>query len=279
MRTELSDKWVRAFVGDTAVVDSRSPLLFYEDAFPIPAYGFAEDDVRTDLLRPATAEPPEHPFFFLPKGPVSRWYDLDVDGRVIPNAAWVRDDPAVADRVVLSWQPGVLGRWMEEEEEVFGHPRDPHKRVEVIVSSRHVQVSYDGILLADTRRPVLLFETDLPTRFYVPREDVRLDALEPTTNRSQCPYKGTTDQYWSVAERPDATNVAWSYAAPFPAVEGSHDGVLLQRARRHHPRRSAAGAPDLGVQLRRPSSRQLTRDITNENDPSGFVLGGEGLSD
>jgi uncharacterized protein (DUF427 family) len=218
MRTERIDKWVRAFVGDTAVVDSRAPLLFYEDIFPVPAYAFAKDDVRVDLLRP-TAEPlPRLPFFYGPKGSVSRWYDLEIDGRVIPHAAWERDDPALAGRLVVSWQPGVLDRWKEEEEDVIEHPRDPHKRVEAIASSRHVEISLDGIQLADSRRPVLLFETHLPTRYYVPRADVCFDALEPSGNRSRCPYKGAANEYWSVRGLTDARDVGWSYATPFPAV-------------------------------------------------------------
>lgn len=214
----MSDKWVRAFVGDTAVVDSRAPLLFYEDVFPIPTYAFGRDDVRLDLLRPAADPPPVEPFFFLPKGPAKEWYDIEVDDRVVHHAAWVRDDPALDDRIVFSWQPGALDRWMEEEEEVFGHPRDPHKRVEAIASSRHVTVALDGVELADSRRPVLLFETDLPTRYYFPREDVRFEALEPSANHSMCPYKGRAEEYWSMPGRPDTANLAWSYADPFPAV-------------------------------------------------------------
>jgi uncharacterized protein (DUF427 family) len=218
VRTEHSDKWVRAFVGDTAVVDSRAPLLFYEESFPVPAYAFARADVRMDLLRPAAGEPPREPFFFLPKGPVSHWFDLDVDGRLIPHAAWVRDDPQLEDRVVLSWLPGLIDRWQEEEEEVRGHPRDPRKRVEALASSRHVTVTLDGVVLADSSSPVLLFETDLPTRYYLPREDVRLDVLSPSSNRSHCPYKGDADSYWDALAPAEARNVAWSYSAPFPAV-------------------------------------------------------------
>ena len=218
MRTETSDKWVRGFVGDTALVDSRAPMLFYEDAFPVPGYAFAEQDVRVDLLRPSDEPPPSRPFFYLPKGPVRQWFDIEMDGRRIRHAAWRRDDPAIADRLVLSWQPGVLDRWMEEDEEVVEHPRDPHKRVEAIASSRHVQISLDGTALADTTSPVLLFETHLPTRFYVPRSDTRFDVLEPSGNRSRCPYKGSADEYWSVSGRADAEHVAWSYADPRPAV-------------------------------------------------------------
>ena len=218
MRTEPIDKWVRAYVDDVAVVDSRDPLLFWEDHFPVPSYAFPDGDVRSDLLTESRGAPPSEPFFFLPQGPVSRWFDLTVGDRTVPHAAWVRDAPELAGRLVLSWQPGVLDRWLEEDEQVAGHPRDPHKRVEAIASSRHVVVELDGVRLADSSRPVLLFETDLPTRYYLPVDDVDLAALEATAHTSHCPYKGVADRYWSVAGHPDAVDVVWSYAAPKPAV-------------------------------------------------------------
>lgn len=217
MRTEATDKWIRGYVGATALVDSRNALLFWEERFPVPAYAFPRDDVRTDLLRPSADSRPR-PSFYTAKGPVSEWYDVVADDRVIEHAAWVRDDPAISDRIVVSWEPGVLDRWLEEDEEVIAHPRDPHKRVEALASSRHVQVSLGGTVVADSHSPVLLFETDLPTRYYLPREDVRLDLLVPTSNSSVCPYKGFAEEYWSLPGVPDGDNVAWSYAAPFPAV-------------------------------------------------------------
>ncbi|MQW77786.1 DUF427 domain-containing protein [Nocardioides sp. dk4132] len=219
VRTEPIDKWVRAYLDDQVVVDSRQPLLFWEDRFPVPGYAFPRHHVRTDVLRPASDEPRgKHPFFG-PHGPVSQWYDVVLGDRTVPHAAWVRDDPALADLLILSWQPGVLDRWTEEDETVLMHPRDPHKRVEALASSRHVLVELDGVRLAESSRPVLLLETGLPTRYYLPREDVALDALEPTPTRSICPYKGTTDSYWSLPRHTAATDVAWCYADPLPAVE------------------------------------------------------------
>jgi uncharacterized protein (DUF427 family) len=218
VRTERCEKWVRAFVGDVAVVDSRAPVLCWEEHFPVPGYAFAADDVRTDLLRPSSTGPPRGPSFHLPKGPVVEWFDLVLGDRVLEHVAWRRDDPAVADLLVLSWQPGLVDRWQEEDEVVRGHPRDPHSRVDALPSSRHVEVSLDGVVLADTTSPVLLFETGLPTRFYLPADDVDLGALTATSTTSHCPYKGDADRYWSVAGREDAADIAWSYSAPFPAV-------------------------------------------------------------
>ena len=218
VRTEPIDKWVRGYVGATVVVDSRTPLLFWEETFPVPGYDVDVDDVRMELLRPSSGCPPDGLFFFGPKNPVSQWFDLLVDDRLIPHAAWTRDDPALRGRVVLSWQPGLLDRWLEEDEEVRGHPRDPRKRVEAVASSRHVKVELDGVELAETNRPVLLFETDLPTRYYLPRADVHFELLTPSDNYSLCPYKGETREYWNAVGPPVVRNVAWSYWAPLPAV-------------------------------------------------------------
>jgi uncharacterized protein (DUF427 family) len=222
VQVEQSERWVRAECAGVVVVDSRRPLLFREDVFPVPAYAFHPDDVRTDLLHPSEVPGPTTPFFFQPKGAVSQWFDLRVGDRTVPHAAWVRDDPALEGLLVLSWQPGVLDRWLEEDEEVRGHPRDPRKRVDALPSSRRVVVGVDGLELARSERPVLLFETDLPTRFYLPREDVRLDRLVPGAGSSHCPYKGFAREYWDLPAsdgREGITGVAWSYTDPYPAVQ------------------------------------------------------------
>ncbi|WP_207767496.1 DUF427 domain-containing protein [Arthrobacter glacialis] len=224
MRTEISEKWVRAMVGGTAIVDTRTPMLFWEDSFPVPSYAFAAADVRTDLLIPTEQNPASHNFFHLPKGPVAQWFDLHVDGKVFNNAAWIRDDPAVHDRIVFTWQAGVLDHWLEEDEEVHSHPRDPYKRVEALHSSRHVRVSLDGVTLAETSSPVLLFETYLPIRYYFPKADVDLSKLRSSHNRSQCPYKGFADEYW---DAPNTPGVAWSYPHPYPGVQAIEGRVAF----------------------------------------------------
>jgi uncharacterized protein (DUF427 family) len=95
---------------------------------------------------------------------------------------------------------------------VFVHARDPHKRVDVLESSRHVVVSIDGTVVADSQRPRLLFETGLPTRYYFPPEDVRTELFESSEKQTQCPYKGTAS-YWSFGDQRD---VAWYYPEPIP---------------------------------------------------------------
>ena len=216
IRTEASDKWVRGRLGGRVVVETREPLLVWQGHFP-PVYAFRREEVGDDVLVPCEAPTYDGFSFFGPQVPVAQWYDVDSGGEVLPCAAWTLDDEALRDRVVLTWEPGLL-EWTEEDEVVTGHPRDPHKRVEALPSSRHVEVAVGGVNVASSDRPVLLFETDLPTRYYLPREDVRLDLMDPTDNTSVCPYKGRADGYWTWPGPPSIPNVAWSYSSPAPAV-------------------------------------------------------------
>ncbi|MFI7402231.1 DUF427 domain-containing protein [Streptomyces sp. NPDC049541] len=219
---EPSERWVRGRKGDVTVVDSRHPVLVWEPTLPVPQYAFPRADVREDLLRPA-----KNPRTGAHTGSTI-FYDLEAGGELLENAAWTFPAADLAQYIAFEWfrrSGRGLDHWYEEEEEIFIHPRDPHKRVDAIASSRHVQVSVGGTLVADTHRPVLLFETGLPTRYYVPREDVRLDLLEPTEHHTGCPYKGTA-QYWSLRGEADVPpNVVWSYPDPLPAV-GTIKGLL-----------------------------------------------------
>ena len=110
-------------------------------------------------------------------------------------------------------------QWFEEDERIVGHPRNPYSRVDALRSHRHVRVEVDGITLADTSSPVLLFETGLPTRYYIDRTDVAFEHLIPSDTQTLCPYKGTTSGYWS-AHAGDAvhSDVAWTYDYPLAAV-------------------------------------------------------------
>jgi uncharacterized protein (DUF427 family) len=120
---------------------------------------------------------------------------------------------ALAGLVTFSWSDPLT--WLEEDEPLIAHARDPHKRVDVVPSSRHVRVEVDGELLAESRRPLLLFETALPARYYLPPDDVRV-ALEPSQTSSVCPYKGVAS-WWSarVGDRL-LEDIAWSYPRPVP---------------------------------------------------------------
>ena len=105
-------------------------------------------------------------------------------------------------------------KWLEEDEVMLGHARDPFARIDVRQSSRHVRIEKDGQLLAESTRPVLLFETGLVTRYYLPEEDV-VAPIERSDRRSICPYKGVAS-YYTVGGHED---IAWYYPEPLPGVE------------------------------------------------------------
>ncbi|GAB3576085.1 DUF427 domain-containing protein [Leifsonia lichenia] len=207
-----SGRWVRGFVGDTAVVDSRDQILVWEPTHKVPEYGFPLADVRTDLLQ-ETAAPTENLGYYRPRRPPAQWYDLRLGDRVIRHAAWSWDVPELVGFLGVSWFPGVLDRWLEEEQPVFAHPRDPFSRVDALPTSRRVTASRDGVVLADSTETVVVYETGLIPRYYFPPEHVNLDALVETDTVSECPYKGHTTQYWSLADG-SLDDVAWSYGDP-----------------------------------------------------------------
>ncbi|MFT4211377.1 MAG: DUF427 domain-containing protein [Microbacterium sp.] len=215
---EPSSRWVRGVVGETAVVDSRHQLLIWEPGAKVPEYAFPQEHVRVDLLEPAPGRPERTRAFWRPRSDHVQWFDLTVGDRRIPGAGWRWNVPGLEGYLSLSWYPDVLDAWYEEDEHVITHPRDPANRVDVIASSRHVEVRYRDRRLADSHAPLLLFENGLPTRFYLPEADVDLAALEPLELSTTCPYKGEADRYWRAAGGRE--EIAWSYSAPFPQVAG-----------------------------------------------------------
>jgi uncharacterized protein (DUF427 family) len=124
-------------------------------------------------------------------------------------AAFRPADPDLAGLVLLDFP--AFDTWYEEDEVIRGHPRDPYHRVDVRRSSRHVRVALDGQVLAETTRPSLVFETHLPVRYYLPREDVRVE-LKPSDTRTICAYKGEAS-YWSI---PGHDDLVWGYENPLP---------------------------------------------------------------
>jgi uncharacterized protein (DUF427 family) len=156
-------------------------------------------------------EVPYYPAYYVPAE--------DVDPAVIalPTTQTFETGP-FAGLVHVDWHS--VEAWFEEDEEVFGgHPRSPYARVDAMRSSRHIRVEIDGVVLAESTAPVLLFETGLPTRHYIQRTDVDFAALEHSDTTTYCPYKGTTGDYWSARVNGALhEDIAWSYAYPAPEV-------------------------------------------------------------
>jgi len=212
VQVEPSPRWVRAFFGGQPIADSKRVLLVFEPN-RLPVYYFPIEDVRMDLLKPS-----EYSGGAGEASPKERW-TLTSNGRTVENVGWSYRDPDAAHEPLrnhLAFYWDKLDAWFEEDEQVFVHPRDPHKRVDTMPSSRHVKVVVDGEVLAETRRPTLLFETNLPTRYYIPRVDMRQDLLEPSETITQCPYKGRAT-YNSVRIRGNVhKDLVWSYLFPIP---------------------------------------------------------------
>ena len=209
---EESPRRVRVIFGGETIADSNRVRLLRE-AGRLPVYYFPQADVRMDRMEPA-GHSTRCPY----KGEATYWTIKSGD-KIAGNAAWSYLGPLPASTgikgcVAFEWNK--MEKWYEEEEEIFVHPRDPYKRVDVLQSARHVRVTVAGETVAETRRPRLVFETWHPTRYYVPPEDVRMDLLQPSPTGSRCPYKGIAS-YWSVriGEKlfPD---LVWSYREPIP---------------------------------------------------------------
>jgi uncharacterized protein (DUF427 family) len=210
VRVEAGAKRVRAYLAGVAVADSTHVRLVWEKpAYPV--YYFPSADVRTDLLH-ATGETRRS----ASRGD-AQLFDIRVGDRVAAGAAYRHADSPVEELrelVAFTWK--ALDHWFEEDEEVHVHARSPYTRVDVLPSSRAARVEIDGVVIADSTHPTLLFETGLPPRFYFAQPDVRLDLLVPTDTVSACPYKGTA-RYWSVvADGNVHADVAWSYEYPLP---------------------------------------------------------------
>jgi uncharacterized protein (DUF427 family) len=203
VRFEPSPRWVRTVFGAATVADSKHMRLLYEPGH-LPVYYFPESDVRMDLLAPGGSGPREG----------AEYFALWTANRSADNAAWRHRDGELTGYVAFDWNS--MDGWFEEDDEVFVHPRDPYKRIDVLRSSRHVRVVVGGETVADTGRPSLLFETHLPTRYYIPRMDVRMDLLTPSDTHSRCPYKGVAS-YWSVnASGQTYPDIVWTYPVPIP---------------------------------------------------------------
>jgi uncharacterized protein (DUF427 family) len=229
LRHEPTAKRIRAVLGGGTVVDTTQALLVWEPRRIVASYAVPVGDVTAELVPTGTVladatdtigirmpelagEPlldPSIPFAVHSAG--GRAVDIRAGQHDRPAAGFLPADPDLAGYVVLDF--GAFDAWYEEDELNVAHPRDPFHRVDVLPSSRQVRLELDGQVLAQSSRPTMLFETALPTRYYLPREDIRAE-LSPSGTRTYCAYKGQAS-YWSatVGGRvlPD---IAWTYEQP-----------------------------------------------------------------
>src|ERR1700733_4017378 len=209
VRVEQGPKRVRAYLNGELVADTRTPFLVWEHPYS-PTYYVPASDVRASLI--ATGEIAHSPS----RGDGQVLHVKVATATAERAALQYPDSPleGLRDLVRLDWN--AMSEWFEEDEPVYPHARDPYHRVDILASSRHVRVEVDGVTVADSARPVILFETGLPARYYLPLPDVRTDLLTPSVTETHCPYKGTAT-YWSVdTGRGPRQDLVWAYRAPLP---------------------------------------------------------------
>lgn len=220
LRYEPTVKRLRATVADTTIVDSTRALLVWEPRRISPWFAVPAADVRAELLPARADEGGESAPDVLHPGIPFRLHScpgaeltLRAGDVTRQRAAFRPADPDLAAYVLLDFD--AFDAWYEEDERIHGHPRDPFHRLDIRRSSRHVRIELDGEPIADSTRPTLVFETSLPVRFYLPREDVLVD-LQPSDTRTYCAYKGGAS-YWSFdAGGRRREDLIWSYEEPLP---------------------------------------------------------------
>ncbi len=247
LRYEPTAKRVRVCVGGEPVADTCEARLVWEPRRVVPTYAVpitaltaqlvpagAETGADTGAAWPATSDEdvgvrlpaissrpildPTVPFDA--HSCAGTAFDVIAGEETGAAAAFRPDDPDLADYVILEFD---AFEWREEDEPVVSHPHDPFSRIDVLRSSRHVRIELDGRPLAETKRPMLLFETLLPVRFYLPREDVTV-RLEPSDRASYCAYKGRAS-YYSLPDGP--RDVAWTYHEPLHDAEPVRDRICF----------------------------------------------------
>ena len=206
---EPSPKRVRVTFAGENIVDTTNALILYESRH-VPVYYFPRADVAMARLVP-TDHSTHCPF----KGDAN-YFSVVIDGNTAENAVWTYELPfdevaGLKDYVALYWNR--VDRWYEEDEEVFVHARSPRVRVDILDSSRPVRVELGGETVAETTRARFLFETNLPTRYYIPRQDVSAELLASETH-TQCPYKGTASYHSVKVGDSVHQDIVWYYSDP-----------------------------------------------------------------
>jgi uncharacterized protein (DUF427 family) len=210
---EPSPRRVRVMFNGETIADSSAVQMLHEDGH-LPMYYFPIDDVRMDLLQKT-----DHATHCPYKGDASYW-TVRVGDREAENAVWGYEDPlpvqpGLKGLVAFYW--GRMDQWFEEDEEIFVHPRDPYKRIDTIPSSRRVIVTLGGAVVADSTNAVFLFETGLPTRYYISREDVS-GALTSSDTQTGCPYKGVANYFNVEGGGKTYDDIVWYYPDPIAEI-------------------------------------------------------------
>ncbi len=209
VKVEEGHKRVRGYLDGRLVVDTLHPRLVWEVPY-YPTYYFPAEDVKAKLTANGKTDRS-------PSRGDAELYDLTVGDKTVESAARrYPQSPLEHLRDLVRIDFDAMSDWFEEDEPIYVHPRDPYTRVDILASSRHIRVEIDGVTVADSHQPRILFETGLPPRYYLPITDIRMDLLRPSDTHSYCPYKGTAG-YWSVDTGTSVhEDVVWYYRTPLP---------------------------------------------------------------
>jgi len=211
---------MRVRFGGIWIADSEDVLLLFEPGrYPV-AY-FPETDVSRDALQQT-----EHTTRHQDLGPTS-WYTVRAGEQSTPRGAWQHIDlPAYASelhaRVAFAWR--AMDAFYEEDERILGHAADSYHRIDIRQTSRHLVVHHRDRIVADTKRPLVLYESGFAPRWYVPRADIDESALTAVDHQTFCPYKGLCS-YYNIG---DARQAAWSYRQPYAEVGRISDFVSFE---------------------------------------------------
>jgi uncharacterized protein (DUF427 family) len=212
IRVERSPKRVRVLLGGELVADTKGALLVWENGY-YPIYYIPASDVHAELIPAGPVPAGTAPTHFGD----GEQFTVKVATAIAEHAARRYPEcPAGQLRDAIRFDWNAMGEWLEEDEPVYTHARSPYTRIDILASSRHIRVELDGVTVADSRSPRILFETGLPPRYYLPLTDVRTNLLRPSDRHTSCPYKGTAS-YWSVDTGTAVhEDVVWTYRAPLP---------------------------------------------------------------
>jgi uncharacterized protein (DUF427 family) len=226
LRYEPTEKRLRLYLDGELVGDTVNGLLVWEPRRLVPTYALPRADFAAGLESAGRVDDVSDLPVLVPTNPFAahsctgEMFDVLVGERRCPSVAFAPDDPDLAGYLTVDFS---AFDWREEDASVVSHPHDPFKRIDILAGSRHVRIESGGLLLADSSRPLLLFETGLPTRFYLPPADVVVE-LAPSDTVSDCAYKGRAS-YVSVPGGP--ADIAWTYRHPLREAEPVRDHIAF----------------------------------------------------
>jgi uncharacterized protein (DUF427 family) len=233
LRSELRFEHVRQQVRVTRnghlVALTSDALLIWEPRSKIPAYAVPAASILVPTSSTPYAVPDEVPatISYEQRGKLhlnpGMTVSVTVDGETLADVGFRFDDPDLSAYVLLRW---TAFDWDEEATRMLAHPQDPYVRVSTRKSDRHLRVSYRGTELASSKNAVLLLETDLPPRWYLPREDLTPGLFEESATHTVCSYKGVAS-YLSLAGEPRGRDLAWFYPDPLIDAEPVRDMVCF----------------------------------------------------